>query len=363
MLRLLACLSMVGLAGCFTPSDVTPIIYVNPRAAQRLPVWFNKSEPTSEPTKPAAARVHVMRDGQQLGGPNATGRPGDPMLENQEVVFVVGQILPDGGGNVIDAADARVRKDELVGLSTSFGPSRHNYQSLQTGAEADGSAWVEVRGRDTGDIGPVITSRYTLHPPDRALLVETTVKNEGEWPVELYGLGAHIEWGTAEKVAPRHARGFSGPTSGPYVGAVGKLVSYAITSTEGKLEAMSGTSWTETFAFGKRTLAAHESVTYARVFVVGERPDTSSLVGELALAAGQPVGSVKLAVPGAAPGTTIELTPDGSTEPLTMVEPFEGVLPLGRYWITPPGGRPGARPLGALDVRAEGTASATVKAE
>jgi hypothetical protein len=365
MLRPLACL-MLALAGCFTPSNVTPIIYVNPRAAQRLPIWFNKAETAPEPANPAAARVHVMSDGEQLGGPNATGRPGDTVLENAEVVFVFAR--PEGGsdvaanrGDIVDAADAHARKDELGQMSTSVGTRARQpmVESLTSGTDAEGAAWIEARGHAPAQARLAVTTRYTLHAPDRALLMETTVENTGNAQVELPALGDVIQWGGADTVAPGRGHGFAGPSSGPYVGAVGQSVSYALTSTEGEIDAVSGSTWTQTTQRKKVLLAAHDRVSIARVFVVGARADTSSLVAELTMVAGQPVGAVKVTVPGYAGGTTLELTPEGSTESITMREPFEGVLPLGRYWLASPRGGPA---IGPLDVRAEGAAVATVPA-
>jgi len=364
MRRALASVTFLAVAACPAPADVTPIIHVDPRAAQRL-AWFGKPAPAEEEAAASPrARVHVMKDGEQLGGPSATGRPGDLVLENAEVVFVVDSRgssagLPDSGGHLIDAADARVRKDELDQMvprfAASSGPGA--CESIITGADAEGSAWIETRGRGPAEARLALVTRYTLHGPDRALLVETTVENTGETATTLPALGDVVEWGRAERVAPGRPRGFVGSTSGSYVGAVGRFVSYAVTSTEGDIGASSGTSSTETAVREKVPLAAHETTHYERVFLVGARPDTSSLIGELALAAGQPVGEVKLTVPGSDAGTTIEVTPDGSKEAITMVAPFEAVLPLGRYWITP---REGTTRIGPLDVKADGIAEAAV---
>jgi hypothetical protein len=387
-----AWVAVLVVAGCPAPSDVTPIIHVDPRAAQRL-AWFGGRVPVEEPAaalapqSPAAAqamkepaRVHAMKEGEPLGGPGATGRPGDWVLENAEVVFVVGQVGGDAGptegaGNVIDAADARVRKDDLGHVVPAFGatPPESVYTSLRSGTDADGSAWIEVSGRGTSQATPqsssgaaaplALTTRYTLHAPDRALLLETTLENTGEAPIDLAAVGDAVEWGAAEKVAPGAARGFVGPSSGAYIGAVGVDASYALTSTDGSIEAVSGTSWTRTVQRKKVSLAAHERTAVARVLIVGARADTTSLVGELALVAGLPVGELEVTVPGAAAGTTLLLTPQGSTQALTLVRPFEAMLPEGRYWLTwasvADGGQPPSGPL-ALDVKAGRVAKATV---
>jgi hypothetical protein len=367
MRRALAPLILVALSACAAPAEVIPIIHVDPRAAQRL-AWFGKTPPAEDlPAPPPSARVHVMKDGEQLGGPGATGRPGDLVLENAEVVFVVDQRgtrvgLPGSGGDLIDAADAHARKDELGHMRPRLGgtPAGGVCESIRTGTEADGSAWIEARGRGAADSKLAVTTRYTLHAPDRALLVDTAVENTGDAAAVLASLGDVVEWEGTERVAPGKPRGFAGPTSGSYVGAVGRFVSYAVTSTDGDIGAVSGASWTETAVREKVLLAAHETTHYERVFLVGARPDTASLVGELALAAGQPVGEVKLTVAGGGMATTIELTPDGSTEAITMASPFEAVLPLGRYWIT---SRVGSTPLGPLDVKADGVAEAAVPAK
>jgi hypothetical protein len=367
MLRALASVILLALVACPAPADLTPIIHVDPRAAQRL-AWFGKAAPAEEePAGKPRARVHAMKDGEQLGGPGATGGPGDLVLENAEVVFVVDQRgsragLPESGGHLVDAADAHARKDELGQMQPRLGASSDEgaCESITTGTSADGSAWIETRGRGPVEARLAVATRYTLQGPDRALLVETTVENTGDAATTLASLGDAVEWGGAEKVAPGKPRGFVGPTSGSYVGAVGRFVSYAITSTDGDIDGSSGPSSTQTAVRERVPLAAHERTHYERVFLVGARPDTSSLVGELALAAGQPVGEVKLTVPGGGAGTTIEVTPDGSTEAITMSAPFEAVLPLGRYWVTP---REGTTRIGPLDVKADGVAEAVVPAK
>src|SRR5450432_1260569 len=139
-------------AACRAPRDVTPQIRVDPSAAGRIN-WL--ASPAASPPKVAPSRVHVMREGEELGGPNALGRPGDLVLENDEVVFVIDRIgsssgFAESGGNVVDAADAHVRKDELGQQFTYFGkfPRQGVYDALSSGSSADGSAWVEARGRE-----------------------------------------------------------------------------------------------------------------------------------------------------------------------------------------------------------------------
>jgi hypothetical protein len=285
---------------CPAPRDTTPMVYVDPNGARRAQALLGPHEPRSTGSVPPA-RVHVMAPGEELGGPNAIGRPGDLLLENSEVVFVIDRLgssagFAESGGNVVDAADAHVRKDELGQSFTYFGtfPRQGVYDAIASGTSPDGSAWVEATGRELYEPSLVVVTRYTLHAPDRALLLETSLENTGQASVEGLSLGDAIQWGGAEKIAPGKPRGFKGPSSGPYVGGVGRFTSYAVTSTEGAVDGISGSTWTDTAQRTAVTLRPGEKVRYARVLVVGERADSSSLVAELARAAGQPVGQVRI---------------------------------------------------------------------
>jgi hypothetical protein len=287
-------------AACPAPRDATPLVYVDPNGARRARALLGPHETRASET-PAPARVHVMAPGEELGGPNAIGRPGDLLLENSEVAFVIDRLgssagFAESGGNVVDAADARTRKDELGQQFTYFGtfPRQGVYDAIASGASTDGSAWVEARGRELYEPGLVVVTRYTLRAPDRALLLETTLENTGAAPVEGLTLGDAIQWGGAEKIAPGKARGFKGPSSGPYVGGVGRFISYAITSTGGTIDGVSGSTWTDTAQGAKVTLRPGEKVSYARLLLVGERADSAGLVSELARAAGQAVGTVRV---------------------------------------------------------------------
>jgi hypothetical protein len=240
------CIALVfGLAACPAPADNTPVVHVIPGKAG---VWGAIFAPGGDDASAARpARAHVMQNGEQLAGPNAIGRPGDILLENDQVVFVIDQLgsssgFAESGGNIVDAADAKLRKDELGQILTYFGtfPRQGVYDKLETGASADASAWVQVKGHELREPRLDVTTRYTLHADGRALLLETTLKNSGSERVDLGSLGDAIEWGGAEKIAPGKPRGFDGPSSGPYVAGIGRFVSYACTSVDGSIEATSG---------------------------------------------------------------------------------------------------------------------------
>jgi hypothetical protein len=368
------------LAACPAKEDYTPQIVVQPGAAARA-MWIGSRAREAGAPKPGSpARVHVMTAGEELGGPNAVGRPGDLLLENDEVAFVVDKLgssagFAESGGNLVDAADARERRDELGQLFTYFGtfPRQGVYEAITTGVAPDGAAWIEARGRELYEPKVTVVTRYTLRPGDRALLLESTLKNEGDHDSGKLSLGDAIQWGGAEKVAPGKAVGFKGPSSGPYIGGVGSTVSYAITSTEGAIDAISGGSWSDTIQRKDVVLKPGESVSYARVFVVGARADLASVVAELTHAAGGEQGAIDVglvdeagAAIAAPAGVKIILaTPAGaevlSVRALHEGATFGGEVPPGRYTLTyaSGGGRRGKGPV-TVDVAAGKVARATI---
>jgi hypothetical protein len=338
-----------AIAGCPAPADTMPLIHVSPAAAGRLAAILDAPLP--------GARVHLLRAGEELRGPNAIGRPGDYVLENDAVVFVIDRLgsstgFAESGGNVVDAADATVRADELGQLFTYFGvfPRQAVYDSISTGTGQDGSAWVEARGRELYEAGLSVTTRYSLGLRDRALRIETRVANTGNAAVTLPGLGDAIQWGGAEKIAPGKTLGFKGDSHGAFVGGVGRFASYAMAGLDGELDATSGGTWTDTMIQRAVSIPPHGEARYARLLVVGARADSASVVADRLRAAGLPVGEVEVDLvspPGGAgvevpfdawlsakdmSGVELTIRPSGS--PARLV----AALPVGRWTLAYAGG-------------------------
>ncbi|MBX3205064.1 MAG: CehA/McbA family metallohydrolase [Labilithrix sp.] len=364
-----------AIAGCPRKADPTPPTLASPGVERRTSVAPARSERRKAPAAPA--RVHPMRAGEELGGPNATGKPGDWVIENDEVVFVVdalggGAGFAESGGNVVDAADAKTRRDELGQLFTYFGafPRQGVYTRIDARVEADGTAVVACRGRELYDASIAVATELRLGAGDRALLLRTTLTNEGGAKVTGLGLGDAIQWGGTEKLAPGKPVGFKGPSKGPFVGGVGRFASYAITSTDGEIAAISGGAWTDTEQRRDVELAPGASVTYERAFVVGERPDVASLVSELTLTSGGDVGAVEVALTDAkgapvkvAAGAKVVLGTEASPDVLSLVatrdgEIFGGEVPLGKWLVAyaPSAGRRGDGARVAVEVK-KGTAT------
>ncbi|MCL2449069.1 MAG: hypothetical protein FWD17_08990, partial [Polyangiaceae bacterium] len=351
-------------AACLTPADTTPLIRVTPGAAGRFAALLGAPGKIGAP-----AKIHAMRAGEELGGPNAVGRPGDFILENDQVVFVIDRLgssagFAESGGNVVDAADARVRRDELGQMFTYFGvfPRQAVYDALTTGVDAGDTAWLEARGHELYEATLAVTTRYTLSPGARALRVDTVVVNTTDAPIVLPGVGDAVQWGGAEKLAPGKAVGFKGTTHGGYVGGVGRFASYAVAPLAGEVDSVSGSTWTDTVQSKNVTIAPRSETRFARWLIVGERPDTASLAVDRLRAAKSPVGAMTVdligpaggSLPGpvAVPADAILDARDASGGQLTVhaagsPPALDASLPAGRWTLTYAGGggRGGLEPV------------------
>ena len=386
--RALACLAVLaafGLVACPEPTSGEPQIPVAPGVDGRLGWMRGHGAPPAPKPKPprvAIAHAHPMKPGEQLGGPNATGKAGDWVLENDEVVFVIDALgggggFAESGGNLVDAADARLRKDELGQVFTYFGtfPRQGVYTSIEGSDLAAGEARVVAKGRELYDPSIEVTTEYRLAGADRAMLVTTTLKNTGKADVVLPALGDAVQWGGTEKVASGKPVGFKGPSSGPFIGGVGRFTSYAITTPDGEIAAISGGAWTDTEQKKNVTVAAGASESYQRVFAVGERADVASIVSELTKASAGDLGGLEVSLVDAAgkpvrapAGARVVIATPAGAEVMNVVAAkddatFGGELPPGK-WVVSFAPSVGRRSIAgakvAVDVKKGAVAKATL---
>lgn len=316
----------------------------------------------------ARATAFVMNPGGELGGPNATGRPGDWVLGNAEVVLVFDQLgssagFAESGGNLVDAADARERKDELGQVFTYFGafPRQAVYTRMAGRDVEGGAAEIVVEGEELFEPEVAVRTVYRLGATGRALLITTSLVNHGARAIDL-GLGDAIQWGGTDKVAPGKASGFKGPSRGAYVGGVGRFASYGIAAANGEVAAINGSTWTDTEQ-RKVRLEPGSTTEYERVFVVGERADEASIITEFARRTGGLMGSVEIALVdeggrpmGVPRGARAAIFTPGGGEVSSIVSPggsFSGAIPPGSYEIafSPSVGRRGRTGRVPLAVR------------
>lgn len=288
-------------ATCAPPAQNGSIV-VSSGAAERLGVLCRWGRGGAEqgalcPTAEGAARPARVRritvPADALSGPLAAGRRGDHVLENDEIAVIVEQLGPgaglaESGGHILDAADARARRDELGQIVARVGapPRQVTYGELATGAGEDGVAWIEVRGRGGAGGALAITTRYTLGPRDRAVVITTSVHNDGGAPIEGLDLGDVVHWGAAEPMAPGGAPGSRGEHVGAYVAGVGTGVAYALATADGApLRARSGPGFSDATFARRAALPPGGRVEYQRILAVAPRGDTLAVATELFVSA------------------------------------------------------------------------------
>ncbi len=365
--------SSAALVGC-PREDVTPQIEVSPGVDKRMGLLPRRTGtgtgqtgqgPAADAGKVAKARVHRLLKGQELAGKTAVGRPGDLVLENDEVVFVIDQLgagtgFAESGGNVIDAADAKTRVDELGLFFSYFGtfPRQAVYDRLTFHEDSDGSATVEARGKELYEPSLAVVTKYKLGGGDRAILVSTDVTNTGKVAVTLPGVGDAVQWGFTEKLVPGKSKGFKGRASAPFFAGIGREASYALTGTDGRIDGLHGSTWTDTEQDTNVSLPPGITKSYDRVLVVGERGDSASVLAELVRASGGEVGAISVGLVGAtsgrelpAPlGARISIRSEDDKEIADLVAAgtsrIEGELPPGKYLLAYAGGA-GRRGAGA----------------
>jgi len=290
----------------------------------------------------APARVkRIASPADALAGPLAAGRVGDLVIENGEIAVVIDQLgrgsgFAESGGNIVDAADATARRDELGQMFTYFGtfPRQAIYTALDSGVTAGGAAWIEVRGHELYEERLRVVTRYELAPGARALLIKTTLVNQKDAPIEGLDLGDAVQWGSSEKLAIGKEPGFRGDYTGPWIGAAGRSAAYAILgvdpgATTPGLVAKNGTAWSNfTFVRGV-ALAPGATASYARALAVATRGDSLGAVTEVFFLQGGSPGGLTVALTDAAgarvappEGGRILLTPVGvdksATAPLWL---------------------------------------------
>jgi len=237
------------------------------------------------PKKAAVRRVEQEKD--LFRGPRAEGKKGDWLLENGEIAVIVEDVAGGAGGDLLDAADARVGEDELGRLQPCLGAPLGcvRGEAIRSGQDADGSAWIEVRGRARDEAKVVVATRYALVPGARALLVTTIVGSKSSEPMVVPALGDAIAWGSAEEAIPGKEPGFRGAAEGTFVAAVGKRVAYAITPADDrpKLEVESAAESSIVRSARDVTLPPGGALRYERALIVTPRGDTLGVLTDLAL--------------------------------------------------------------------------------
>jgi len=157
------------------------------------------------------SQAMVVRDLSLLpGGPGAEGRAGDLLLENAFVRFVVAAVRLDdalgAGGSLIDAAvqggEDRMRLlVPLLGGPRAAFPVYESVKVSDPGGEGR-PAEVLAEGHVGGRPEARVRTLYRLPPDSHALEVLTTVRNDGDSMLSLFGLRDMLYHGRTERYVP-----------------------------------------------------------------------------------------------------------------------------------------------------------------
>lgn len=307
-------------------------------------------EPGQARVEPARVR-RIASAADRLRGPLAAGREGDLLLENAEIAVVIRAVggaaaggeasAAEGGGNLIDAAVVRSRRDELELVAARLGPSRRAvYDSIASGAEQDGTAWVEASGHDAQEPRLKVTTRYTLGPLDRAVLISTLVENKSDAPIGLLELGDAVAWGGALPLAPGKEPGFEGDLKGMYIGGIGASVGYLLAPVkDADVISKTGEGRSDVVIERDVALPAGGRFQYERVFAVASRGDSVAVATEFFFMQGGAPGGVAVKLVDArgaavlpAPGSRVYVERASASAP--AAEPASAPAPA-TWWISP----------------------------
>ncbi|MFT7625602.1 MAG: hypothetical protein ACI9WU_004793 [Myxococcota bacterium] len=287
-----------------------------------------------------------------IGGPKADGVPGDLVIRNEQVAFVIEGVRQtsgyrQAGGSVVDADIIRdgPGQDHFGEVIRTWNLEILQPTSIEVvSAGADGLAHIRVVGSvgeflwaannsflstfDQSHNPLEVVVDYTLGPDDDALKVRETLTNTGDKDVLLdfdmtisnHGDGA-FAW------APR--LGFGAPAGGvPYVGATGRELAYAVFSEDDPYTALVDYSGITILLRDTQLVAAKATASSTRWIAVSTNGPSGLEAIVRRTLAGAAVGTVSgdVASPADA-GESWVVVWDGEV-PLTMAPVVDGSFAL-----------------------------------
>ena len=229
---------------------------------------------------PAAARVFLaVGPADLVHGPNAAGRIGDFVLENQFVRAIIDDVRGGGGfsmsgGQLLDLSLREHGSEEIGQVFTFLGrfPRQLRYTGSRTEIQRDGTASVVVTGNDPRTPGLDGETRYALGPLDHAITLTTTLTNHSTVATEV-GLGDAIQWAGAEHWAPGRGFALRGESQEPFLAGIGVGATYAYAGPQ-TLTGPNGGNWSNPVQ-SRTTLVPGASVTYVRRLAVAGAGDVT----------------------------------------------------------------------------------------
>jgi len=213
---------MPDVVGQDIPATDTPIVDVPPEdngtdSGTELPSdnGGGDADATTEPYENGATAL-VAAQADLIGGPNATAVPGDILIRNKHVRFVIRNqehsLYSPYGGAIVDADIAREPGDEghekfhelfpMTGFARIFNP---NQMEIVDDGTYSGTAIVRFKGTDGGmalvdsvlptfALGLDVTTDYILGPDDNFVEIRTTIKDPNNSGM-TFDVGQFLQFG------------------------------------------------------------------------------------------------------------------------------------------------------------------------
>lgn len=284
--------ALAFLLGCAAPTQ-EGMITVAPGASERAMTLLRFGF-LSAGDSPGTAEVRrIAREELVPSGRAATGRMGDWLLENKDVVAVIGQI--DGtsrGGRLVDVWRKPNGLDGLEDHETSVLGKHVIYDTLRTGFDdKTGAAYVEVSAvvDRSADGLPVVSvaTRYDLAPGIDAILAHTQLKTirgatEGNDAVPLVVERLQAEGGAEASVDER-------TTS-----TIGSAMGYLVHPLSSPAEVGADGTMARVSVPASETPAPDATLLFSRMIAPLERADTLSLAVARARLTGDRIGEVRV---------------------------------------------------------------------
>ncbi len=229
----------------------------------------------------AAVAFQVSTPSQLIGGPAASGRVGDYILQNSAIKVLIGAKdnfhgYMKSGGNILDASLADVNNDLFDEVHTYYGwPKQAMYTKIfvKDDGKKTGNAVIEAVGYKNDMPSVKIDTTYTLSGNANYVVIRTSLTNTSDKDVGPFVFGDAAFFGYARPFL--YGNGFSFKNfNSPLVGGVGDGVSYGFTTTQvdpatGKMRPVHiAYIYSDPEILPKTVLKAGQTITYEREFVV-----------------------------------------------------------------------------------------------
>ncbi|MGI8908061.1 MAG: CehA/McbA family metallohydrolase [Candidatus Sumerlaeaceae bacterium] len=296
--------------------------------------------------KPITGKLSASRvDAKGLDVPGASAVPGDYLLQNAKVSFVVNAPEhPNGnantGGYVIDAF-MNDRPGDRLGQLHLYLNDKYPRMARYTTAKIvlDGSTTsavaVEVTGQDIEDPTIDITTTYTLRADETALELHTALVPRSN-PLKDFIIGDAFAWGPTQQFVPGSGFDVGKRIDADWVGGIGRGVAYGYYAvTAGHLWGPAGSTWVDANVT-TASVAVGQAAHCQRFLAVGhDLAEVSSAAWKARAVSLQKLSGsiIESESQRGATGVRVTISRDGKplTQAISRDGKFEAYLPAGKY--------------------------------